>query len=286
MVMLWPVNRIRRFSGQPRKTFPKEAINSLADAILELGEIINPLIVTPPKDEFVELIDGEMRWRAAIAAGIEMVPVTFNKNVTDVKTRHVRSCIANYNRNDMTPLDVAAAIQQLISDGYNQTAVAKLLGKSPGWVSNMLKLIKLGPEIRKALTNAEISLTIATLLGRYSATEQSRVLQEVKVILGGETKIDPTKAPLLVQKAAEKAGVKATPRTPTSNFQHSSSAQLLASRLARHLKGMTEDLRDFNKLEQKELKTVGSGTLEDLESVLKQIYNDLAKAKHKIETYL
>ena len=269
VVMLWPVNRIKRFPNQPRKTFPKEAINSLAHSIVELGEIINPLIVTPPQDEFVELVDGEMRWRAAIAAGIKMVPVTFNKNVSDVKTRYVRSCIANFNKTDMAPLDIAVAIQQLIDDGYNQTAVAKLLGKTPGWVSNMLKLLNLKSGIRKSLVNGEISLTIATLLARYPPKQQRAVLREVKDLVGGQ-KVNPTQAPIIVAQAAAKVGaVPNQPQKCAKDFRHLSAAELLARRVARQLGDLSDDIFELNKLPLEELRRIAGGSLLQIEDSLK-----------------
>ena len=63
-----PLDRIRPTSLQPRKDFPAESLQELADSIREQG-IVQPLIVREESGQF-ELIAGERRWRAAQLLGI------------------------------------------------------------------------------------------------------------------------------------------------------------------------------------------------------------------------
>ncbi|HTG44409.1 MAG TPA: ParB/RepB/Spo0J family partition protein, partial [Verrucomicrobiae bacterium] len=57
------LDQIRHSAFQPRKDFPQEALQELADSIKQQG-IIQPLVVREKPDHF-ELIAGERRWRAA-----------------------------------------------------------------------------------------------------------------------------------------------------------------------------------------------------------------------------
>jgi ParB family chromosome partitioning protein len=68
-----PLERIRPSSLQPRKDFPVESLQELADSIREQG-IVQPLIVREHGERF-ELIAGERRWRAAQLLGLAEVPV-------------------------------------------------------------------------------------------------------------------------------------------------------------------------------------------------------------------
>src|SRR5206468_12803237 len=68
-----PLDRIRPCPFQPRKEFPLEALQELADSIKEQG-IIQPLIVREKAGAY-ELIAGERRWRAAQLIALKDVPV-------------------------------------------------------------------------------------------------------------------------------------------------------------------------------------------------------------------
>src|SRR5437588_10011789 len=72
-----PLTQIRPCPFQPRKDFPPDSLQELAQSIREQG-IVQPLIVRPREQHF-ELIAGERRWRAAQMAGLTAVPVVIRE---------------------------------------------------------------------------------------------------------------------------------------------------------------------------------------------------------------
>jgi hypothetical protein len=116
-------------SSQPRKFFPKEALEELALSIQEQG-LIEPLVVTPRDGKFM-LVAGERRWRAAHIAGLAKVPV----RVLEADDRQVAemALVENLQRQDLTPLEEARAFQAMLDSGYTKEELARKLGFKQVW---------------------------------------------------------------------------------------------------------------------------------------------------------
>ena len=85
---------------QPRKTFEREALETLADSIAAYG-VLQPIIVrkNPVTDDTYEIIAGERRWRAAKMAGLTEIPaVVFDGD--ELKAAQV-ALIENIQREDL-----------------------------------------------------------------------------------------------------------------------------------------------------------------------------------------
>lgn len=135
-----PIDKIKPDPGKPRKTFDPDALESLAESIKELGDIIDPISVEYVGDgDFYRIISGERRYRAAIIAGIQWLRCIVRK--FDHKSRFLVQMIANLQREDLTPLDEAAGIRSLMERyDYSQIQVTRLLNKSKSDVSRILGL--------------------------------------------------------------------------------------------------------------------------------------------------
>ncbi|MBU6215019.1 MAG: ParB/RepB/Spo0J family partition protein [Acidobacteria bacterium] len=141
-----PIERVVPNPMQPRKAFDEETLVGLADSIRELG-VLQPLLVRPSGDQF-ELIAGERRLRAAKRANLTEVPVVV-RTVEDVGSLE-QALVENLHRQDLNPLEEAAAYQQLIEDfGYTQEQVAQRVGRSRASVANLLRLFQLTPAVQK-----------------------------------------------------------------------------------------------------------------------------------------
>jgi ParB family chromosome partitioning protein len=129
--------------------------------------------VRPVADDRFELIAGERRWRAAGRAGLPTIPaiVRTGDDLGSVE----KALIENLHRQDLTPLEEAAAFQQLIEDfGLTHEQVADRIGKSRSAVSNTLRLLGLPPTVQHYLADGKLSAGHArALLGT-----PDRVLQE------------------------------------------------------------------------------------------------------------
>ena len=105
--------------------------------------MLQPVLVRPVDDGY-ELIAGERRWRAARRVGLQMIPALVRE--TDDATSLQHALVENLHRDDLNPLEEAAAYQQLIEDfGLTHEAVASQVGKSRASVTNSLRLLQLPP---------------------------------------------------------------------------------------------------------------------------------------------
>ena len=139
---------------QPRKNFDPEKIEELAASLRSTG-IIQPLVVRKGSDGY-EVIAGERRWKAAIKAGLEKVPVII-KDVSDDQVLKI-SLIENIQRENLNPVEEAEAYHRLIEDFHLlQETVGEVVGKNRSTITNALRLLKLPEEIKKDLASGKIS---------------------------------------------------------------------------------------------------------------------------------
>ncbi len=177
------VTEIRANPRQPRMVRGQEALQleELAASIREHG-VIQPLIVTRTQGPGAPytLIAGERRWRAAQLAGLTHVPVIL-KDATPQEMLEI-ALIENIQRNDLSPLEEAAAFQQLINEfGLTPDMVAERVGKSRVAIYNTLRLLKLPGQVQAALMQGDITEGHArALLGLSSAVDQLVALDEIK----------------------------------------------------------------------------------------------------------
>ena len=121
------------------------SLASLTASVAELG-VLQPILVREVGDERYELIAGERRWRAAKRAGLPSIPVVV-RTVDEVLSLE-QALFENLHREDLNPLEEAAAYQQLMEDfELTQEAVAQKVGKSRSAVANTLRLFQLTPAI-------------------------------------------------------------------------------------------------------------------------------------------
>lgn len=133
---------------QPRKIFPEDSLQELADSIKTHG-VIQPIIVRPLNDGKYEIIAGERRWRAAQLAQLSTIPAIIR--AMDDKTVLEFALVENLQREDLSPWEEAEGLQRLKTEfNYSNKEIAAALGKSQDVVGKLLALLKL-PECLKAL---------------------------------------------------------------------------------------------------------------------------------------
>jgi ParB family transcriptional regulator, chromosome partitioning protein len=168
-----PVADISPNPHQPRVHFDEESLAELAASIAQLG-VLQPLLVRPVDGGF-QLIAGERRWRAAQRVGLATVPaiVRGSDDVSAVE----QALVENLHRDDLTPLEEAAAFQQLIEDfELTHDEVARRVGKSRSAITNTLRLLGLPPAVQHLLADGRLSAGHArALLGTPDRTLQERL---------------------------------------------------------------------------------------------------------------
>ncbi len=141
--------RITANRYQPRKKFRPEKLQDLVNSVREKG-IVQPLIVRQGPDGSYELIAGERRLRAALELGLNEVPVVV-RQASDLEMLEL-SLVENVQRDDINPLEEAAAYDSLIRDfSFTQEKVAEAVGKDRATIANRIRLLTLPEASRKAL---------------------------------------------------------------------------------------------------------------------------------------
>lgn len=144
-----PVGAIRPNPYQPREVFDEETLASLADSIRAVG-VLQPVLVRPAEDGGFELIAGERRWRAARRAGLQSIPALVRE--TGDRSSLEQALVENVHREQLNPLEEAAAYQQLIEDfELTHEEVSQRVGRSRATVTNKLRLLQLPPGIQRLL---------------------------------------------------------------------------------------------------------------------------------------
>jgi ParB family chromosome partitioning protein len=150
-----PISHVVSNRFQPRRHFDEESLVALTSSIRELG-VLQPVLVRPIDNDRFELIAGERRWRAAKRAGLQSIPALV-RTVGDTGSLE-QALVENLHREDLNPLEEAAAYQQLIEDfGMTHEQVAQRVGRSRSAVSNTLRLFQLPPAIQKMVAEGRLS---------------------------------------------------------------------------------------------------------------------------------
>jgi ParB family chromosome partitioning protein len=151
-----PITTIKPNSFQPRDHFDEDSLASLTASIRELG-VLQPVLVRQVDDDgSYELIAGERRWRAARRAGLQTIPALV-RTATDADSLE-QALVENLHREDLNPLEEAAAYQQLIEDfKLTHDELATRVGKSRAAISNTLRLFQLPPGIQRLVAEGQLS---------------------------------------------------------------------------------------------------------------------------------
>lgn len=155
IVSIVSLSKLKPNPNQPRKAFPEEAIEELADSIRRHG-LLQPILAEPAgADEFI-IVAGERRYRAAGRAGLTEVPVIVRS--VSAEKRLQLSLIENIQREDLNPMEEAQAYHDLMAlTGYTQEQVAETVGKNRSTVANAVRLLRLSPAMREAVSDGRIS---------------------------------------------------------------------------------------------------------------------------------
>ena len=163
---------------QPRRTFDEEALEELAASITEVG-LLQPVVVRKLGEGKYELVMGERRWRASQRAGLEYIPAIVRETPDTDMLRD--ALLENLHRQQLDPLEEAAAYQQLLDDfGATHEQLAQKVGRSRPHISNTLRLLNLPPAVQKRVAAGVLSAGHArALLSLDDSQAQERLAQRI-----------------------------------------------------------------------------------------------------------
>jgi ParB family chromosome partitioning protein len=166
---------------QPRQRFDDDSLRELAASITELG-VLQPILIRETDDDRFELIAGERRWRASQLAGLETVPAVV-RPADDVGSLE-QALVENLHRDDLNPLEEAAAYQQLVDEfDFTQEQVASRVGKSRSAVANTVRLLQLPAPVQAMVADGQLSAGHARAL---LATRDLRFQKELALRAANE----------------------------------------------------------------------------------------------------
>lgn len=228
LLMLVDVERVRPRASQPRTHFDEEALNELARDIADLRArkggvggtgILQPLTVAALETVAAEpgafaLVAGERRYRAALKAGCSQVPVIVREAVAGEGDEALweDALRENIQRENLTPLEEAIAIQTLMEKGgHSIRSMAQRLGKGKGYIEGRLALAKAGADVQEMVSRRQDTISIAREIERVAEEAPRRRL--IEMALAG---VAVPKLREQIQHAQEQAGHQRTDQAKPS----------------------------------------------------------------------
>lgn len=164
-----PIAKLRVNPYQPRKTFNEEALRELAESIKEHG-VIQPIIVKKSIKDY-EIVAGERRYRASKLAGKETIPCII-RNFTDEQMMEI-AVLENLQRENLNSIEEAMAYESLMKNlNLTQEQVAKRVGKSRSYITNILGLLTLPEQVKELVRQGKITQSHARTLSKLESKEK------------------------------------------------------------------------------------------------------------------
>lgn len=163
---------------QPRRAFDEDTLAELAASIEAVG-LLQPVVVRSAGAGRYELIMGERRLRACQLAGIQVIPAIVKQTSDDDLLRE--ALIENLHREQLNPLEEAAAYQQLLDDfAATHEELARKIGRSRPHISNTMRLLNLPPAVQKRVAAGVLSAGHArALLGVSDPVLQEQLAHRI-----------------------------------------------------------------------------------------------------------
>lgn len=170
------MNRITPNPHQPRKYFSEESIQELASSI-ELYGLLQPILVYQDGDQYV-LIAGERRFRASQQLKKESIRAIIAE--IDLKQLREMALIENIQREDLNPIDLACAYEELLKEHQiTHQELAQRIHKSRAQITNTLRLLKLIPNAQQFLLEEKITQGHAKVLVALECEDQEKIIHSI-----------------------------------------------------------------------------------------------------------
>lgn len=224
------VSSIEPNPRQPRDDFDEEALAELVTSIREVG-VLQPVVVREVQPGSYQLVMGERRWRACREAGLSTVPAIIRDTTDDHLLRD--ALLENLHRQQLNPLEEAAAYQQLLAEfGATHDELADRIGRSRPQVSNTIRLLNLPPAVQRRVAAGVLSAGHARALLALPDGEQqerlaARIVAEGLSVRATEELVSTGEGP-----AAERAKRPRAPQAPGLADLAASLSDLLETRVS------------------------------------------------------
>lgn len=201
------IEQIETNPFQPRTRFDQEKLDELAASIGQLG-IIQPLTLRQVRPNKYQLISGERRFRASQLAGLKSVPAYVR--VANDQEMLEMALVENIQRDDLDAIEVAISYQRLIEEcDLTQEKLGERVGKNRSTITNYLRLLKLPPQIQKAIMDKVLTMGHARAL--INIDDEAQQLELFKQIVKDGLSVRATEQVSKSAKNQKSAGGKELP---------------------------------------------------------------------------
>ena len=164
------IDQIEVNPKQPRRDFDETALQELSDSI-KLHDIIQPVTVVRINANRYQLISGERRWRASRMAGLKDIPA-YVRTADDQQMLEM-ALLENLQRQDLNAIEIAISYKRLMDEcDLTQEGVAERMKKERSTVANYLRILRLPPDVQKAVRDGELSMGHARAIISLDAVDQ------------------------------------------------------------------------------------------------------------------
>lgn len=171
-----PLARIHQNPHQPRQRFDAAELATLASSVREHG-VLQPILVIETVGGY-QLVTGERRLRAAMAAGLERIPAIVRQ--LDDRSQLEIALVENLQREDLDAIEAATGFRRLIDEfSFTHEQIAERVGRARSTVANTLRLLDLASVVQAAISERRISEGHGRALGGLSVEHQEHVLGTV-----------------------------------------------------------------------------------------------------------
>lgn len=206
--------------NNPREYFDPKELEDLTASVREHG-INQPILVRPLGDGQYQIIAGERRYRAALAAhGDEYEMPVLIRDCSDSEAR-ILANIENTLRADMSATEEARSAAIIVGEVKgDRDEAARLLSWSRSKLDSRLALMNCSESVRKALNERTIKLGHAELFASLSKENQDKILP---ALIERGLSVPDLKA--LIEKAAAKLSAAIFDKADCAACPHNSSVQ-------------------------------------------------------------
>ncbi len=169
-----PIHQIKSNRHQPRTRFTNKAMEEL-EASIRIHGVVQPIVVRPMEEGTYEIVAGERRLRAALQAGLSLIPAVV-RDADDGEALEI-ALVENILREDLSPIEEARAFITLIENyGLSQEEVGKRVGRDRSTVSNTLRLLTLPDELQEEIGIGGISAGHARAILMLERSDDQKAL--------------------------------------------------------------------------------------------------------------
>ncbi len=266
-----PVGAVTPNPRQPRRVFDEDLLTELAESIKIVG-LLQPVVVRRVEPGRYEIVMGERRWRACQLAGLDVVPAIVRETSDTDLLRD--ALIENLHREQLNPLEEAAAYQQLLDDfSATHDELARKIGRSRPHISNTIRLLNLPAAVQKRVAAGVLSAGHArALLSVPDAATQEHLAH--RIVAEG-----------LSVRAVEEIVALGAAGTPAAPADRKRAAKAPVAPALKDLADRLSDVFDTRvkvELGQRKGKIVVEfATLDDLERIVGSIAPELTQSRNR-----